>query len=114
MSDNNLNLAELAQAVAARLGCSVPEAVRAIRATLDAIAGGVVDGKRVSVTGLGSFTPVARPARTARNPQTGEPMQVPERIAVKFVPGKRLVDILNHRLDAPEDGRIVTKSPKSF
>lgn len=42
-------------------------------------------GAEVALSGLGKFKTVTRPARTARNPQTGEAVQVPERTAIKFV-----------------------------
>lgn len=45
--------------------------------------------------GLGKLKTSTRAARTGRNPQTGEAIQIPERVAVKFAAGKALEDTLN-------------------
>ncbi len=52
------------------------------------------EGKKVSVTGLGSFSVKERKARLARNPKTGEKVEVPAKKVVKFKPGKDLIEIL--------------------
>jgi DNA-binding protein HU-beta len=51
-------------------------------------------GDKVSLTGLGSFTPKEKAARTARNPKTGAAVQVPAKKVVKFKPGKELIEVL--------------------
>lgn len=45
--------------------------------------------------GLGKLKATTRAARTGRNPQTGEPVEIPERMVVKFAAGKALDDLLN-------------------
>jgi DNA-binding protein HU-beta len=45
--------------------------------------------------GFGSFKVVDRPEREARNPRTGEKIEVPASKVPKFVPGKGLKDALN-------------------
>jgi DNA-binding protein HU-beta len=52
------------------------------------------EGKKVSLTGLGSFTAKERKARIARNPKTGEKVEVPAKKVVKFKPGKELIEFL--------------------
>jgi integration host factor subunit beta len=42
------------------------------------------DGGAVRLPGIGTLKTRVQPARSARNPQTGETMQVPERLTVKF------------------------------
>ena len=49
-------------------------------------------GGEVRMTGFGSFKVTHRAARTSRNPQTGDPVEVAERNAIRFVPGKDLKD----------------------
>ncbi|MFP4467245.1 MAG: HU family DNA-binding protein [Candidatus Goldiibacteriota bacterium] len=64
------------------------------------IAQGALDeGKKVSVTGLGSFTIKERKGRLARNPKTGEKVDVPPKKVVKFKPGKELTEILQASMD---------------
>ena len=52
------------------------------------------EGKKVSLTGLGSFSIKERKARLARNPKTGEKVEVPPKKVVKFKTGKDLNQIL--------------------
>jgi DNA-binding protein HU-beta len=51
-------------------------------------------GNKVSLTGLGTFTPKDKPARTARNPKTGAKVDVPAKKVVKFKPGKELLEVM--------------------
>jgi DNA-binding protein HU-beta len=44
----------------------------------------------VTLVGFGTFKAVKREARTGRNPQTGEAIQIAARKVPKFVPGKGL------------------------
>ena len=53
-----------------------------------------VDAEAV-LPGLGKLKATTRAARTGRNPQTGEPVEIPERMAVKFSAGKALEDWIN-------------------
>ena len=48
-----------------------------------------------ALPGLGKLKATTRAARTGRNPQTGEPVEIPERMAVKFSAGKALDDWIN-------------------
>ena len=49
-------------------------------------------GGEVRMIGFGSFKVTHRAARTSRNPQTGEPIEVAARNAIRFVPGQPLKD----------------------
>lgn len=53
-----------------------------------------VDAEAV-LPGLGKLKATTRAARTGRNPQTGAPVEIPERMAVKFSAGKALEDWIN-------------------
>lgn len=46
----------------------------------------------VTVPGLGKLHSKLRAARTGRNPQTGDPVEIPERRAVTFKAGKALAE----------------------
>jgi len=51
------------------------------------------DGK-VTLVGFGTFTKVRQKARKGRNPQTGAPIKIKARNAVKFKAGKALKDAI--------------------
>jgi len=53
------------------------------------------NGESVQITGFGSFKVDKRAARTGRNPQTGEPIEIPAKNVPKFVAGKALKDAVN-------------------
>jgi DNA-binding protein HU-beta len=50
--------------------------------------------KGFTLPGLGKLVVVKRKARTARNPQTGEPIKVPARKALKFRLAKQAKDAI--------------------
>ncbi len=52
-------------------------------------------GEKVQIVGFGSFEVKERPARTARNPRTGEEIKIDASKAPVFKPGKALKDIVN-------------------
>jgi len=55
----------------------------------------VAAGEKVDIAGFGSFSVADRAARTARNPQTGETIQVAAKKAVKFKVSKTFKDAVN-------------------
>ena len=71
-----INKTELARAVAEETGLSSGQAKEAIEATLGQIANELTRGNEVSLPGFGKFAISERSARTGRNPQTGETMQI--------------------------------------
>ena len=65
-----------------------------VRMVWDALFANVIlavsQGKRVVLTGFGTFYPKRRKARTARNINTGETIRIPARTVPQFVPGEWL------------------------
>ncbi|GAA4716551.1 hypothetical protein GCM10023216_00480 [Isoptericola chiayiensis] len=82
-----MNKTQLAADVAARTGSTPTEARRHVDAVLSSIVESVADGDRVSLVGFGTFTGAERPARTARNPQTGASVEVPAAVVPRFRAG---------------------------
>ncbi|MFD7499535.1 HU family DNA-binding protein [Streptomyces sp. NPDC059850] len=107
-----MNKAQLIQVVAKTTG-NRAQAALAVETVLDAMVRAVTAGEAVSVTGFGSLTPELRPARTARNPQTGEHVHVGELRFVKFRPGARFQDLVAGRRTMPESGNCIQKDPKT-
>lgn len=56
----------------------------------------LTQGEEVPVGALGKFTTSERAARTARNIQTGEPIDVPAKTVPKFKPSKHLKETVNN------------------
>ena len=66
------------------------DAEQAVKALQDAIVDALVQGQRIEIRGFGSFSIHHRPARTGRNPRSGESVLVPAKRLPHFKPGKAL------------------------
>jgi DNA-binding protein HU-beta len=95
-----MNKSELIAAIAADSTCSWAN----VAIVLDSLAKVVTDhlagadphvDAEVTLPGLGKLKTTTRAARTGRNPATGAPIEIPERVALKFAPAKSLDDRLN-------------------
>jgi DNA-binding protein HU-beta len=107
-----VNKAQLVEAIADKVG-GRQQAAEAVDAVLDAIVRAVVSGDRVSVTGFGSFEKVDRPARYARNPQTGERVRVKKTSVPRFRAGQGFKDLVSGSKKLPRGGEVaVKKAPK--
>lgn len=63
--------------------------------TTESITEALKGGTDVNIPGVGKFKVVAKPARTARNPATGETVQVAAHKTVKFTLSKALKEAVN-------------------
>lgn len=71
---------------------------RMVNAVFDAMVTALQREERIEIRGFGSFSVRVREAREARNPRTGEKVQVPRRLTPTFTAGKELRDRLNKTL----------------
>ncbi|GAB4389828.1 MAG: integration host factor subunit beta [Thermodesulfovibrionales bacterium] len=69
-----------------------------IETVFDSIKDALKKGEKIEIRGFGNFRLKERGPRKARNPKTGESVDVPEKKAVRFKAGKALREALN----APE------------
>ena len=88
-----INLAEVSKELYLRIDqgddSSLPKLTRhgcyeLSKGVFDIIGMALTAGEEVSVPQFGKFVPVTQPARTARNPQTGKPIDVPAKTVPKF------------------------------
>lgn len=89
-----MNKAELITEVA-KVVSSKKEAKEAVECILSTITDVLKKEQTVSLVGFGTFKVDNRKARTGRNPQTGEPIEIKARKVPKFVAGKGLKDAIN-------------------
>lgn len=85
-----MNKTELITGMAEKAEISKKDAEKALNAFTNIVADTLVDGDKVSITGFGTFEVVERAARTGRNPQTGESIQIQASKSPKFKSGKAL------------------------
>ena len=57
-----------------------------MKAAMKVLSEGLSVGQEVSLKGFGKFVLKQKPARTGRNPATGEAIQIPAKTVLKFVP----------------------------
>lgn len=81
---------DIVDTVAAQVDLPQSKVDEVIKAFESAVKRQAASGGEIRMTGFGSFKISHRAARTSRNPQTGEPVAVAERNALRFVPGKEL------------------------
>lgn len=89
-----MNKSELISEMAADLG-SEKEASAALESLLQALSGALAKDQGITLPGFGSFKVVQRPARTGRNPKTGEAITIAESNRCRFVPAKKLKEEIN-------------------
>ena len=75
---------ELIKKIAADANVKKVQVTRVISALIDRLADSLKKDGRFALAGLGVFRVSSRIARAARNPRTGESVQVPKRKFVRF------------------------------
>lgn len=78
---------DIVSEVAARVDMTKKDTKEVVDAILDVIVSHVAAGEKVAISGFGAFDVTVRAARMGHNPQTGEPMELPESKCVKFKAG---------------------------
>ena len=67
----------------------------AVKTLLEQIISSLEDGERTEIRGFGSFSLHYRKPRIGRNPKNSEPVQIPEKKAIKWKMSKILYKRLN-------------------
>jgi DNA-binding protein HU-beta len=86
--------AELAAAMAKASGGTKTSAERAINAFMQSIAESLRRGRRVTISGFGTFVATRRAARNGRNPRTGKAIKIPATRVPRFKASRSLRDAL--------------------
>ena len=90
-----VNKSEFASRVAGQTGVGGSAAGDAVDAVFEAIAEALARREDVRIAGFGTFGTRSCPARTGRNPRTGESMEISASTAPAFKTGKPLRDAVN-------------------
>ncbi|WP_019390973.1 HU family DNA-binding protein [Priestia filamentosa] len=85
-----MNKTELVNAVAAQSELTKQDAAKAVNALFKTISDTLSKEEKIQLIGFGTFEVRERAARTGRNPQTGEEMQIAASKVPAFKPGKEL------------------------
>ncbi|MCA9353825.1 HU family DNA-binding protein [Candidatus Nomurabacteria bacterium] len=87
-----MNKQAIVEMVHQKMGTTKVAAEGVVDGIIDSIVSTLKRGEEVSIAGLGIFSVKDRAARTARNPKTGEAVQVPATRVPKFRAAKALKD----------------------
>ena len=90
-----MNKSELIEAIAASADIPKAAASRALDAMVDTVTDSLKKGETVALVGFGTFIVKERAARTGRNPQTGQPIEISAAKIPGFKAGKALKDAVN-------------------
>lgn len=87
-----MNKANLVEKIHSHLGGTKVQAEEVVDMVFNTVTEAMKSGDEVSIAGFGIFSAKQRAARTARNPKTGESIQVPAMKVPKFRAAKALKD----------------------
>ena len=87
--------AELVEFIAENADLTKADTGRALEAMIEGVTEGLKTNGKVTLVGFGTFTAKEREARTGRNPQTGESVEIAARTVPGFKAGSKLKDALN-------------------
>ena len=90
-----MNKSELAEHLAGRTGMSKAAAKDAVHGVFEAVAEALARDEYLRIAGYGTFGIRSRPARTVRNPMTGESLNIAASTTPTFKTGEPLRDAVN-------------------
>ena len=94
---------ELVQRIAEKTGVQQINAKEVIQSFLDEIINELATGNRLEFRDFGVFEPKSKAHRVARNPRTGEKVEVPEKTTVKFKVGRLMKKKIQKDYDPTTD-----------
>jgi nucleoid DNA-binding protein len=118
---------EIVKTISEEIGLTQLKTKEIVQKTFDAIVETLVEDGRIELRNFGVFEVKRRAARKARNPRTGQRVDVPEKYVVTFKPGKEMEErvrqlseaakaraaLLDEESVATEDKPSEAESPKT-
>jgi integration host factor subunit beta len=87
---------DLIEKVSERVGSLTRKQTEIVVETVfESIKDSLVKGEKIEIRGFGNFKPKHRKPRRARNPKTGDKVEVPEKRVLHFKVGKALREAMN-------------------
>ncbi len=100
---------EIVKQISEEIGLTQLKTKEIVQKTFDAIIETLVEERRIELRNFGVFEVKKRAARKARNPRTGERVDVAEKFVVTFKPGKEMEEKVL-QLDREEAARLQRES----
>lgn len=90
-----MNKAKLIESLADKAGVQKQSVKKMLDAYINIVTEKLAENEEIVIVGFGTLVLRPQNTRLARNPKTGEPVQIPARTTVKFKPGKSLLEAMN-------------------
>lgn len=97
-----MNKSDFVDVIATDAALSKVTAEKALDSIISTITNTLATGESVQLP-IGTFSRVLRAARKGRNPQTGEEIDIPEKMAVKFKASKKYKEEMQEGLENPDE-----------
>ena len=101
---------EIVKTISDEIGLTQLKTKEIVQKTFDAIVETLVAERRIELRNFGVFEVKKRAARKARNPRTGQRVDVPEKFVVTFKPGKEMEEKVR-QLEAREAAKLAAETP---
>lgn len=95
-----MNKKDLVDELARETGLTKVEVTAVVEGFMTLVSRGLRDGQTVELRGFGTFAPVFRAPRRARDPVSGDVRPIPARWTVIFRPSPRMKNAVNLNLPA--------------
>jgi nucleoid DNA-binding protein len=92
---------EIVKQIAEHIGLTQLKTKEIVQLTFKAIVDTLIEEKRIELRNFGVFEVKQRKARKARNPRTGDRVDVPPKNVVTFKPGKEMEERVRQMIDVP-------------
>src|SRR6476620_3889089 len=93
---------EIVKQISDRLGLPQLKTKEIVQQTFDAIVETLLETGRIELRNFGVFEVKQRKARKARNPRTGDKVDVPPKNVVTFKPGKEMEERVRNLTNLPQ------------
>ena len=104
----NVTKKEIVKTISEEIGLTQLKTKEIVQKTFDAIVETLVEERRIELRNFGVFEVKERAARKARNPRTGERVDVPEKFVVTFKPGKEMEERVRELMELAKQRKTTT------
>jgi DNA-binding protein HU-beta len=90
-----MNKNELAASMVKELGVTKVDALKVIDSFVEVVSTELKNNGKLTLVGFGTFKTITKKQKKGRNPRTGADIIIPKKRVVKFIPGKKLKEIVS-------------------
>ena len=92
--------AEIVEHIAQTTGLTKTDTALVVEGMIETLKKALIEGDTVEIRGFGTFRIKQRAARRARNPRTGDPVDIPAKSVPTFKPSRELKDAVTARSES--------------